>query len=100
VAVTLADFCERPIAQALGTEVSITQTFGLGRSACTQSRSMMPCSSGSSSGETSLTPIAAIASLSEPNSCTSSSTTATTTIRLAPAPAANSTPTKTAVEQT
>ena len=41
---------------------------------------MIPCSSGSSAGETSLTPIVAIAILSEVNSCSSSSTTATTTI--------------------
>ena len=73
VAQTVADFCERPIANAFGIGVSITQTRGLGRSACTHSRSMIPCSSGSSSGETSLTPIVASASLSEANSWTSSS---------------------------
>ena len=95
VAHTVADFCDRPIAQAFGIEVSITPTRGLGRSACTHSRSMIPCSSGSCAGETSLTPIVASAILSEANSCTSSSTSATTTIRPAPAPAANSTPTNT-----
>ncbi len=65
VAHTVADFCERPIAKALGIEVSITNTRGLGRSACTHSRSIMPCSSGSSAGETSLAPIEASAILSE-----------------------------------
>ena len=84
-----------PIAKAFGIEVSMTQTLGLGRSAWTHSRSMIPCSSGSSAGETSLTPIVASAILSEANSCRSSSTTATTTITPAPAPAANSTPTNT-----
>ena len=96
VAQTVADFCERPIAKALGIEVSITQTRGLGRLACTHSRSMIPCSSGASAGETSLAPSVASAILSEANSCTTSSTTATTTITPAPAPAANSTPMNTA----
>ena len=68
VAHTVAAFCERPIAKALGIEVSITQTRGLGRSACTHSRSMIPCSSGSSAGETSSTPSVASAILSELNS--------------------------------
>ena len=67
---TVVDFCERPIANALGIEVSITHTRGLGRSACTHRRSTIPCSSGSSAGETSFTPSVAIAILSEPNSCT------------------------------
>ncbi len=95
VAHTVVFLRERPIAKAFGIEVSITQTRGLGRSACTHSRSMIPCSSGSSAGETSLTPSVAIAILSEANSCSSSRKTATTTITPAPAPAANSTPTKT-----
>ena len=46
-------------------------TRGLGRSACTHSRSMIPCSSGSCAGVTSLTPIVASAILSEAKSCTS-----------------------------
>ena len=50
VAHTVVDFFERPIAQAFGIGVSITPTRGLGRSACTHSRSMIPCSSGSSAG--------------------------------------------------
>ena len=50
VAQTVADFCERPIANAFGIEVSITQTRGLGRLACTQRRSMIPCSSGACGG--------------------------------------------------
>ena len=81
-----------PIAKALGIAVSITHTRGLGRSACRHSRSTIPCSSGSSAGETSFTPSVAIAILSEANSCNSSSPTATTTITPAAAPAANSTP--------
>ena len=56
---------------------------------------MIPCSSGSSAGVTSLTPIVAIAILSEVNSCTRSSTTAIATIETAAAPTANSTPTNT-----
>ena len=65
VAHTVAAFCERPIAKALGIGVSITRTRGLGRSACTHRRSMIPCSSGSCAGVTSLTPSVAIAILSE-----------------------------------
>ena len=92
VAQTVADFCERPIAKAFGIWCSITQTRGLGRSACTQRRSMIPCSSGSSAGETSLTPIVPIAILSEVNSCTASSPSATTRIVTPLAPTANSAP--------
>ena len=50
VAHTVVDFLVRPIAKAFGIEVSITHTRGLGRSACTHSRSMIPCSSGSWAG--------------------------------------------------
>ena len=95
VAQTVADFCERPIANAFGIEVSITQTRGLGRLACTHRRSMIPCSSGSCAGETSLTPIVASAILSEANSWPPSSTSATITMMPAPAPTAISTPMKT-----
>ena len=95
VAHTVVFLRERPIANAFGIEVSITHTRGLGRSSCMQRRSTIPCSSGSSAGETSLTPIVAMASLSEANSCNSSRTTATTTISPAPAPTANNTPMKT-----
>ena len=69
VAHTVVDFFDLPIANAFGIEVSITPTLGLGRSACTHSRSTIPCSSGSSPAVTSLTPIVASAILSEPNSC-------------------------------
>ncbi len=93
---TVAFFCERPIAKAFGIAFSITHTLGLGRSACTHSRSMSPCSSGSSWGETSLTPIIPIAILSEVNSCRPSSASATTRIVTPPAPTAISTPTSTA----
>ena len=56
---------ERPVANALGTDVSATPTRGLGMSASAQSRSIMPCSSGASSGVTSRARIAFIATLSE-----------------------------------
>ncbi len=88
VAQTVADFCERPIAKALGIGVSITQTRGLGRFACTQRRSMMPCSSGSCSGVTCLTPSVAIAILSEVKSCNSRKTSAIGRIAAVAVPAA------------
>ena len=50
VAHTVVDFFERPIANAFGIDVSIVHTLGLGRSACTHSRSTIPCSSGSCAG--------------------------------------------------
>ena len=65
VAQTVADFCERPSAKALGMLVWATATFGLGRSAWMQRRSIIACSSGASCGETSRAPIACIASLSD-----------------------------------
>ena len=71
VAQTVAFFCERPIANAFGTSVSATAIFGLGRSAWMQSRSIIACRPGASSGETSLAPIAASPSLSERKSCAS-----------------------------
>ena len=48
VAHTVADFGPRPSANAFGIAVSATATFGLGRSAWTQSRSIIACSSGAS----------------------------------------------------
>ena len=45
VAQTVAAFFERPIAKALGIDVSTTATLGLGRSAWTQRRSIIACSS-------------------------------------------------------
>ena len=63
VAHTVAFFGERPIAKAFGTSVSATAIFGLGRSAWMQSRSIIACRPGASSGETSLAPIAASAEL-------------------------------------
>ena len=68
VAHTVADFGERPSANAFGMRVSATATFGLGRSACTHRRSIIACSSGASAGVTSRAPIARSASLSEPKS--------------------------------
>ncbi len=95
VAHTVAFFCERPIAKALGIGVSITHTLGLGRSACTHSLSMMPCSSGSSSGVTSLAPSVESAILSDAKNCRASMNTAITTMTPAAAPAANKAPTNT-----
>ncbi len=94
VAQTVVDFCERPIANALGIWVSITQTRGLGMSACTHRWSTISCSCGSCAGVTSLTPIVDSAILSDAKNCNSSSTTATATMMPAPAPTANSAPTK------
>jgi hypothetical protein len=45
---TVALFCERPMANALGIEVAITAIFGLGRSAWMHRRSIIACSSGAS----------------------------------------------------
>ena len=95
VAQTVALFWERPVANAFGTAVSATAIFGFGRSAWMQSRSIIACSPGASSGETSLAPIAESASLSEKNSWASDSAPITTTIVTTPAPAAISTPMKT-----
>ena len=50
VAHTVADFGERPSANAFGIRVSATATFGLGRSACTHRRSIIACSSGACCG--------------------------------------------------
>ena len=94
VAHTVAFFCERPIANALGTSMSATAIFGFGRSAWMQSRSIIECSPGASAGETSFAPIAASASLSEKNSWAAVIAPITTTIVTAPAPAAISAPTK------
>ena len=49
---------ERPVAKALGSGVSAIATRGFGMSAIAQSRSIMPCSSGASSGVTSRAPMA------------------------------------------
>ena len=51
VAHTVAALGDRPMANALGIEVFITQTLGLGRSACTHSRSIIACSCGASGGD-------------------------------------------------
>ena len=50
---TTARFGERPVANALGMSISEIPTRGLGISARAHSRSIMPCSSGISSGLTS-----------------------------------------------
>ena len=68
VAQIVAVFCERPSAQAFGILALMTATRGFGRSACTQSRSMIECSSGAWATETSLAPIADSAILSDANS--------------------------------
>ncbi len=52
-------FCGlRPVAKALGMSLSATATRGLGMSASAQSRSIVPCSWGNSSGDTWWAPIA------------------------------------------
>ena len=56
---------ERPVAKALGRSVSAIATRGLGMSASAHSRSIMPCSSGASSGVTTRARIARRAILSE-----------------------------------
>ena len=94
VAHTVAFFWDRPSANALGTGVSATAIFGLGRSAWMQSRSIIACRPGACSGETSLAPIEASASLSEVNSCSSARPPMTTAMMAAPAPAASSAPAK------
>src|SRR3954454_13222950 len=70
VAQTVADFCERPIANAFGIAVCMTATFGLGRSAWMQRRSIIAWSSGASCGVTSRAPTARNASLSDAKTCT------------------------------
>ena len=74
--------------------MSATATFGLGRSAWMQSRSIIACSPGASWGVTSLAPMARRASLSEKNSWAKLSAPITTTIVATPAPATTSAPTK------
>ena len=54
-----------PVANAFGTSLSITATFGFGRSAIAASRSTIACSSGASCSETIFAPDAFSASLSE-----------------------------------
>ena len=56
---------ERLCAKAFGTSVSITATFGFGRSAIAQSRSTIAWSSGASFSDTTLAPAALSASLSD-----------------------------------
>ncbi len=94
VAHTVELFCERPRANALGTSVSATAIFGLGRSAWMHRRSIIACSPGACAGETSLAPIEASASLSEVNSCRSARPPMTTAMTAAPVPAASSAPAK------
>ena len=65
VAHTVADFGERPSANAFGMRVLATATFGFGRSACTHRRSIIACSCGASCGDTTRAPMAASASLSD-----------------------------------
>ncbi len=81
----------RPIANALGMCESMIATFGLGMSAWTHRRSMIPCSCGASCGVTSWAPIERSAIPSEAKNWNASSATATTAIVIPLAPAANST---------
>ena len=67
VTATTELFGLRPVANALGTWVSMTAIFfGLGMSAIAASRSTMPCSSGSSCAVTTLAPVVISTSRSEP----------------------------------
>ena len=66
---TTARSGERPVAKALGRDMSEMPTRGLGMSARAHSRSIMPCSSGASSGVTSRARIARMATLSELHHC-------------------------------
>ena len=93
VAQTVALFCERPSANALGIAVWATAIFGLGRSAWMQRRSIIACSSGASCGVTSRAPIACSASLSEVKNCSAANPPAMSRIVKPWTPAANSTPT-------
>ena len=95
----MAAFGVRPIANALGMCVSMTATFGLGMSAWTHRRSMIPCSCGASCGVTSWAPIARSAISSEAKNWNASRATATTAIVIPLAPAANSTTTKIEVDE-
>ncbi len=95
VAHTVADFGERPSANAFGIRVLATATFGLGRSACTHSRSTIACSCGASCGVTTRAPMAASASLSDANRLASARPPAITATRAPFAPEASSTTTKT-----
>ena len=65
VTATAACFGLRPVANAFGTDVSITAIRGFGRLAIAQSRSTIACSSGASSAETIFAPDAASAILSD-----------------------------------
>ena len=65
VTATAACFGLRPVANAFGTSVSITATFGFGRSAIAQSRSTIAWSSGASCSVTTFAPEALSASLSD-----------------------------------
>ena len=95
VAQTVACFCERPIANALGMSVWATAIRGFGMSAWMQSRSIIACSSGASAGDTSRAPIARSAILSDAKYWTENSTAANRAIATAPPPAAKITPAKT-----
>ena len=55
----------RPVANAFGTGVSMIATFGFGRSAMAQRRSIMSCSAGAWSRSTIFAPEATSASLAD-----------------------------------
>lgn len=75
---------ERPVANAFGTAMSATPTRGLGMSARAQSRSIIPCSSGASSGDTSRARMARMATLSELHHCQNAMPTAMSATATAP----------------
>ncbi len=94
VAHTVAFFCERPRAKAFGISMSATATFGFGRSAWMQRRSIRAWKPGASCGETSRAPIALRAILSDKKSWASTIAPMITSINVAPAPAARKMATK------
>ncbi len=84
-----------PAAKALGMSASAIATLGFGMSASWQSRSIIACSSGASSGSVTRALIAASAILSPKRICTRAKPPAIRRIRIAPTPAAISTAMKT-----
>ncbi len=74
---TTAFFWLRPVANAFGTSVSAIATFGFGASDIAQMRSMTPCSSGASSGETTRPCMANSVIRSEKKYCANRKATAT-----------------------
>jgi hypothetical protein len=86
VTATAEFFGLRPVANAFGTSVGITATFGLGRSAWRQSRSTMSWSWGACSRVTTFAPEALSANLSEVKYCRSARPPTMNSIGISPKP--------------